>query len=48
MPATARFCSDCGAKMSGTATCVKCGTELAAGAKFCSHCGAPQTVEPGA
>jgi membrane protease subunit (stomatin/prohibitin family) len=46
MPATARFCSDCGASMvPERAACVKCGTELAAGAKFCSSCGAAQTAE---
>jgi hypothetical protein len=33
-----KFCGNCGTAL-GTAKCVKCGGELAAGATFCGNCG---------
>ena len=36
---TAKFCSECGAKMDVKKFCTNCGKELKAGAKFCSECG---------
>jgi membrane protease subunit (stomatin/prohibitin family) len=45
VPAGAKFCSKCGQKMGGGASCVKCGEELEPGTKFCSNCGAKQTDE---
>ncbi len=38
-PAGARFCFNCGAKLS--ARCTNCQSELAPGARFCSNCGQP-------
>jgi len=38
-PAGAKFCNNCGAKLTGTVTCPKCGTENPADAKFCGNCG---------
>ncbi len=38
IPATAKFCPECGAPT--TAVCAKCGATLTASAKFCSECGA--------
>lgn len=37
--ATAKFCSECGAKMDVKKFCTNCGKEVKAGAKFCSECG---------
>lgn len=44
IPATARFCPECGGKMGGAAagTCPECGAGLPPGAKFCPACGARQ------
>jgi membrane protease subunit (stomatin/prohibitin family) len=38
-PAGARFCNNCGTKLTGTIKCPTCGTENPAGAKFCSNDG---------
>jgi membrane protease subunit (stomatin/prohibitin family) len=38
-PAGAKFCNNCGAKLTGTVKCPTCGTENPAGAKFCSNDG---------
>ena len=38
-PATARFCSSCGARLART--CPACGAEAAPGAAFCATCGTP-------
>jgi membrane protease subunit (stomatin/prohibitin family) len=37
--AGAKFCNQCGAKLSQKPTCAQCGAELSAGAKFCPNCG---------
>lgn len=39
LKAEAKFCDNCGAKLSNT--CSKCGAELRPGAKFCENCGSP-------
>lgn len=47
--AGAKFCSECGAKMTAVATitCSKCGATVAEGNKFCPECGQPlQAVCP--
>jgi hypothetical protein len=36
----AKFCPECGAKISAEAHCTQCGAKLKAGAKFCADCGA--------
>lgn len=36
---TAKFCSECGAKMDVKKFCTNCGKEVKVGAKFCSECG---------
>jgi len=38
-PAGAKFCNNCGTKLSGSLKCANCGHENAAGAKFCNECG---------
>jgi len=38
-PETAKFCSECGANLTGVVTCPECGAENPAGAKFCNACG---------
>src|SRR5215203_832957 len=38
MPATARFCSNCGASLEPT-VCTSCDTTLTPGARFCQRCG---------
>jgi membrane protease subunit (stomatin/prohibitin family) len=40
---TAKFCSECGARMTGTSACEKCGEEVPARAKFCPACGEART-----
>src|SRR5262245_49372369 len=40
VPAGARFCPGCGAKMAAPAACASCGQPMPAGAKFCPGCGA--------
>jgi len=42
-PKDAKFCNNCGAKLSGTISCPNCGHENAAGAKFCNNCGTKLT-----
>lgn len=44
--ANTKFCSECGASMSGSQTvkCIKCGVEIQAGSKFCVECGAKQEL----
>lgn len=37
--AHAKFCMECGAKLSGDSKCKKCNAELKDGAKFCPECG---------
>lgn len=36
---SAKFCLNCGAKMTATVSCPKCGHDVKAGAKFCPECG---------
>jgi membrane protease subunit (stomatin/prohibitin family) len=38
--ASAKFCSECGARLSTVTKCPNCNADLAPGAKFCSECGA--------
>jgi len=40
VPADAKFCLNCGAKLVETITCPKCKAEVPKGAKFCPNCGA--------
>ncbi len=42
IPASAKFCPECGAKQSTASFCTSCGKEIAAGSKFCPECGAKQ------
>ena len=48
-PATAKFCSACGAKLEvATITCPKCKKSIPKGSKFCPNCGAllaPKTIK---
>ena len=39
VPVGAKFCNNCGYKMSGTVTCPNCKAEVPAGSKFCPECG---------
>ena len=39
MPASAKFCPECGTKVATKAFCTNCGAEVGANAKFCSECG---------
>ncbi|NOZ06914.1 MAG: SPFH domain-containing protein [Chloroflexi bacterium] len=39
LPANAKFCSNCGAKIGGAMICSNCHAELAPDAKFCTQCG---------
>ncbi len=39
LPANAKFCSTCGAKIGGAMICTNCHAELPPGAKFCTQCG---------
>jgi membrane protease subunit (stomatin/prohibitin family) len=39
LAANAKFCPECGAKISAEKFCAECGAKLAAGAKFCPECG---------
>jgi membrane protease subunit (stomatin/prohibitin family) len=41
--ATAKFCSECGARMDAKPVCAQCGEEVPAAAKFCPACGAART-----
>ena len=38
-PAGAKFCVECGTKLSQKGKCPKCGAEVSAKAKFCPECG---------
>ena len=38
-PMKAKFCTDCGSKLSTKSYCSHCGAEVKANAKFCSECG---------
>ena len=40
LAAKAKFCPECGAKISPEKFCQECGTKLPAGSKFCPDCGA--------
>lgn len=40
LAAKAKFCPECGAKISAQAHCTQCGAQLKPGAKFCAECGA--------
>ena len=42
VPAGAKFCSNCGAKMPEKKFCSNCGAQLAPTAKFCPECGTKQ------
>jgi len=48
VPASAKFCPECGAKIVRKSFCPECGAEASPGAKFCAECGtklaAPQTA----
>lgn len=39
VPASAKFCPECGAKIVRKSFCPECGAEAAPGAKFCAECG---------
>lgn len=39
LQSNAKFCPECGAKISLKKHCTECGAELAEGAKFCAECG---------
>jgi membrane protease subunit (stomatin/prohibitin family) len=39
LAANAKFCPECGAKISAEAHCTQCGARLKVGAKFCAECG---------
>ncbi|MBW1981754.1 MAG: zinc ribbon domain-containing protein [Deltaproteobacteria bacterium] len=39
IPATARFCSNCGHQIVTINKCLQCGHDLPAGANFCMNCG---------
>jgi membrane protease subunit (stomatin/prohibitin family) len=41
MPATAKFCNNCGAKIGGSMICANCKADVPAGSKFCPNCGNP-------
>lgn len=36
---SAKFCPECGAKISASRHCIECGSKLTPGAKFCPECG---------
>jgi len=38
-PVGAKFCNNCGTKLTGSSKCANCGHENAAGVKFCNECG---------
>ncbi len=38
-PAARKFCSGCGATLTGTKKCPKCGKDVQAATKFCDECG---------
>lgn len=38
-PAGAKFCNNCGTKLTGTVICPNCGHQNAPGSKFCNNCG---------
>lgn len=39
MPANAKFCNHCGAKIGQEMICANCKTDIPAGSKFCPNCG---------
>lgn len=39
MPATAKFCNNCGAKIGQSMICANCKADVPAGSKFCPNCG---------
>ena len=39
IPATSKFCPECGEKVNAKRFCPECGKEVAPGAKFCPECG---------
>ena len=39
LASNAKFCPECGAKISAEAHCTQCGAKLKTGAKFCAECG---------
>lgn len=49
LPTTAKFCTNCGTKVSRESYCPQCGTQVSATAKFCHYCGtklATDTPQP--
>ena len=40
IPATSKFCPECGAQQSAARFCMECGAKLEGSAKFCPECGA--------
>jgi cytochrome c-type biogenesis protein CcmH/NrfG len=45
IPAAAKFCPDCGAKVTSSTQCANCGEQVKSSAKFCHGCGAPVSAE---
>jgi membrane protease subunit (stomatin/prohibitin family) len=41
IPAAAKFCNHCGAKIGGSMICANCKADVPAGSKFCANCGNP-------
>jgi membrane protease subunit (stomatin/prohibitin family) len=41
IPAAAKFCNHCGAKIGGSMICANCKADVPSGSKFCPNCGNP-------
>jgi membrane protease subunit (stomatin/prohibitin family) len=41
IPAVAKFCNHCGAKIGEAMICANCKTDVPGGSKFCPNCGNP-------
>jgi rRNA maturation endonuclease Nob1 len=44
VPATSRFCSECGSLILEKRKCASCGVDLPANSKFCPSCGAKAAI----